>query len=200
MSHPYSIFGKIDWVAYRHKKHPPGDILIKTWWALKSTYYKRVNEIAKTKFGKPKRNYKKLSDSRKKVVDSIFKKKYPHARMTKKLAGIKWPDRETLMESYNGYPSTTKSPTNSRDKRRCLTFFNNRKEHKKITKDLLTLSGRQSQTKLVGYTISFKNRKETLEQVFGKYYITPSQMAIILWKFIKVNRLGHKSKTKKLGA
>ena len=60
MSHPYSIFGKIDWVAYRHKKHPPGDILIKTWWALKSTYYKRVNEIAKTKFGKPKRNYKKL--------------------------------------------------------------------------------------------------------------------------------------------
>ena len=43
-----------------------------------------------------------------------------------------------------------------------------------------------------GYTISFKNRKETLEQVFGKYYITPSQMTNKLWKFIKVNRLGHK--------
>ena len=190
MSHPYSIFGKIDWVAYRHKKHPPGDILIKTWWALKSTYYKRVNEIAKTKFGKPKRNYKKLSDSRKKVVDSIFKKKYPHARMTKKLAGIKWPDKKTLKESYNGYPSTTKSPTNSMDKRRCLTFFNNRKVHNKITKEqLIVPPGRHFGS---GYTISFKNRKETLEQVFGKYYITPSQMTKKLWKFIKAKRLSHK--------
>ena len=43
-----------------------------------------------------------------------------------------------------------------------------------------------------GYTISFKNRKETLEQVFGKAEIPPSQMTKKLWKFIKAKRLGHK--------
>ena len=43
-----------------------------------------------------------------------------------------------------------------------------------------------------GYTINFKNRKETLEQVFGKAEIPPSQMTKKLWKFVKVKRLGHK--------
>ena len=43
-----------------------------------------------------------------------------------------------------------------------------------------------------GYTINFKNRKETLEQVFGKSAIPPSQMTKKLWKFVKAKRLGHK--------
>ena len=43
-----------------------------------------------------------------------------------------------------------------------------------------------------GYAISFKSRKETLEQVFGKTDIPPSQMTKKLWKFIKAKRLGHK--------
>ena len=43
-----------------------------------------------------------------------------------------------------------------------------------------------------GYAINFKNRKETLEQVFGKADIPPSQMTKKLWKFVKVKRLGHK--------
>ena len=43
-----------------------------------------------------------------------------------------------------------------------------------------------------GYTISFKNRKETLEQIFGKDDIPPSQMTKKLWKFVKAKRLGHK--------
>ena len=43
-----------------------------------------------------------------------------------------------------------------------------------------------------GYAINFKNRKETLEQVFGKSDIPPSQMTKKLWKFIKAKRLGHK--------
>ena len=34
-----------------------------------------------------------------------------------------------------------------------------------------------------GYAINFKNRKETLEQVFGKTAIPP---------FVKAKRLGHK--------
>ena len=43
-----------------------------------------------------------------------------------------------------------------------------------------------------GYAINFKNRKETLEQVFGKADIPPSQMTKKLWKFVKAERLGHK--------
>ena len=43
-----------------------------------------------------------------------------------------------------------------------------------------------------GYTINFKNRNETLEQIFGKTAIPPSQMTKKLWKFVKVKRLGHK--------
>ena len=43
-----------------------------------------------------------------------------------------------------------------------------------------------------GYAINFKNRKETLEQVFGKAGIPPSQMTKKLWKFVKAKRLGHK--------
>ena len=43
-----------------------------------------------------------------------------------------------------------------------------------------------------GYTINFKNRKETLEQVFGKASIPPSQMTKKLWKFVMAKRLGHK--------
>jgi len=43
-----------------------------------------------------------------------------------------------------------------------------------------------------GYAISFKNRKETLEQIFGKADIPPSQMTKKLWRFVKAKRLGHK--------
>ena len=43
-----------------------------------------------------------------------------------------------------------------------------------------------------GYSINFKNRKETLEQVFGKADIPPSLMTKKLWNFIKANGLGHK--------
>ena len=43
-----------------------------------------------------------------------------------------------------------------------------------------------------GYSINFKNRKETIEQVFGKADIPPSQMTKKLWNFIKAKGLGHK--------
>ena len=43
-----------------------------------------------------------------------------------------------------------------------------------------------------GYSINFKNRDETLEQVFGKTGIAPSEMTKKLWKFIKNKKLGHK--------
>ena len=43
-----------------------------------------------------------------------------------------------------------------------------------------------------GYSISFKNRDETLEQVFGKGNVAPSEMTKKLWKFIKSKRLANK--------
>ena len=43
-----------------------------------------------------------------------------------------------------------------------------------------------------GYCISFAGRKETVEDVFGKGSVTPSEMTKKLWKFIKGKRLSSK--------
>jgi len=43
-----------------------------------------------------------------------------------------------------------------------------------------------------GYSINFKNRVESLEQIFGKADIPPSEMTKKLWNFIKKKGLGHK--------
>ena len=43
-----------------------------------------------------------------------------------------------------------------------------------------------------GYTISFAGRKETVEDVFGKGKVTPSEMTKKLWQFIKAKKLSSK--------
>lgn len=43
-----------------------------------------------------------------------------------------------------------------------------------------------------GYSISFKGRKETVEEVFGKGDLPPSQMTKKLWVFIKKKKLASK--------
>ena len=43
-----------------------------------------------------------------------------------------------------------------------------------------------------GYGISFAGQKATLEQIFGKGKISPSQMTKKLWAFIKKKKLGKK--------
>jgi hypothetical protein len=43
-----------------------------------------------------------------------------------------------------------------------------------------------------GYSINFKGRKETVEQVMGSAPIPPSQMAKRLWDFVKANDLASK--------
>ncbi len=40
-----------------------------------------------------------------------------------------------------------------------------------------------------GYAISFAGRQETVEQVFGRANVAPSQMTKKLWNFIKAKRL-----------
>ncbi len=43
-----------------------------------------------------------------------------------------------------------------------------------------------------GYTISFKGRKETVEQVFGSGNIAPSEMTKRIWAFVKSKKLAGK--------
>lgn len=42
-----------------------------------------------------------------------------------------------------------------------------------------------------GYAINFAGRKETVEQVFGKKPIPPSQMTKKIWTFVKANNLSN---------
>ena len=66
------------------------------------------------------------------------------------------------------------------------------KRKTKKVKRKATKTKRKTKKAFGGYSISFKNRDETLEQVFGKAGIAPSEMTKKLWKFIKNKRLGHK--------
>lgn len=43
-----------------------------------------------------------------------------------------------------------------------------------------------------GYCICFAGKKDTVEQVFGKGKITPSEMTKKLWKYVKKKKLAGK--------
>ena len=60
------------------------------------------------------------------------------------------------------------------------------------TKRKATKTKRKAKKAFGGYSISFKNRAESLEQVFGKGNLAPSEMTKKLWKFIKSKRLANK--------
>ena len=60
------------------------------------------------------------------------------------------------------------------------------------TKRKTTKTKRKTKKAFGGYSISFKNRDESLEQVFGKGNLAPSEMTKKLWKFIKSKRLANK--------
>ena len=66
------------------------------------------------------------------------------------------------------------------------------KRKAKTTKRKAKTTKRKAKKAFGGYSISFKNRNESLELVFGKPSITPSEMTKKLWKFIKSKRLGNK--------
>ena len=60
------------------------------------------------------------------------------------------------------------------------------------TKRKATKTKRKTKKAFGGYSISFKNRVESLEQIFGRADIPPSEMTKKLWNFIKKKGLGHK--------
>ena len=67
------------------------------------------------------------------------------------------------------------------------------KRKTKKTKRKATKRKRKAKKKAFGgYSVSFKNRDESLEQVFGKGNLAPSEMTKKLWKFIKSKRLANK--------
>ena len=67
------------------------------------------------------------------------------------------------------------------------------KSKRKTTAKRKTAAKRKTKKKAFGgYSISFKNRDESLEQVFGKGNLAPSEMTKKLWKFIKSKRLANK--------
>ena len=66
------------------------------------------------------------------------------------------------------------------------------KRKTKKTKRKTTKAKRKTKKAFGGYSISFKNRDESLEQVFGKGNLAPSEMTKKLWKFIKSKRLANK--------
>lgn len=41
-----------------------------------------------------------------------------------------------------------------------------------------------------GYNIAFEGCTETIEEVFGKKKVTPSEMTKMIWKYIKKWKLG----------
>lgn len=43
-----------------------------------------------------------------------------------------------------------------------------------------------------GYAVSFRGRKETLEQLFGPDPVQPGEMTKKLWAFVKANKLSTK--------
>jgi len=45
-----------------------------------------------------------------------------------------------------------------------------------------------------GYTICFEGRSDTVEKVFGKKPIPPSEMTKKIWAFVKKNNLAGKGK------
>ena len=60
---------------------------------------------------------------------------------------------------------------------------------KRKTKSRSKSKSRSKKKAFGGYAISFSGRSETLEQVFGRGKVTPSEMTKKLWKFIKAKRL-----------
>jgi len=53
-------------------------------------------------------------------------------------------------------------------------------------------SSRSGKKAFGGYAISFSGRTETLEQVFGKGEVTPSEMTKQIWKFVKAKKLSNR--------
>jgi len=63
---------------------------------------------------------------------------------------------------------------------------------KKTKKKSSKTKGKSKKKAFGGYAINFSGRKETLEQVFGKKPLAPSEMTKKIWIFIKSKQIASK--------
>lgn len=66
------------------------------------------------------------------------------------------------------------------------------KKKKKVVKKKKKAKKKGSKKAFGGYTINFKNCKDSVETVFGKSAIAPSQMTKKLWTYVKRRKLNKK--------
>lgn len=67
------------------------------------------------------------------------------------------------------------------------------KPNAKSSKKTTSAKTAKSPKKLFGgYAINFVGRKDTVEQVFGKKPIPPSEMTKRIWAYVKANKLSTK--------
>jgi len=86
-----------------------------------------------------------------------------------------------------GKKKTTKRKTTKKKAVKKRTV--KKKTTKKTTKKKTTRGKKKA---FGGYSIDFKGRTETLEDVFGKKPIGPSEMTKKIWQFVKRKRLAGK--------
>ena len=63
---------------------------------------------------------------------------------------------------------------------------------KKVAPKKTAVKSKTKKPAFGGYAISFAGRKETVEQVFGKKPIAPSEMTKKIWAFVKSNDLSNR--------
>jgi len=67
-----------------------------------------------------------------------------------------------------------------------------RKKSKAKTKSKKRTTKKSKGKPFGGYSINFSGRTETVEQIFGKKPVTPSEMTKKIWVFIKSRHLANK--------
>ncbi len=67
-----------------------------------------------------------------------------------------------------------------------------RKTRKSISRKSKSRKTKGKKKPFGGYALSFSGRTETVEEIFGRGEVTPSEMTKKLWKFIKAKKLANR--------
>ncbi len=85
-----------------------------------------------------------------------------------------------------------KTKAKSRRKTKTKTRRKTKTKTRRKTKAKSRSKSKSKRKPFGGYAISFAGRTETVEQIFGKKPVTPSEMTKKIWVFIKSRRLANK--------
>ncbi len=77
-------------------------------------------------------------------------------------------------------------------KKKSTTKKKTKTKKKVATKKKTTTKSKAKKPAFGGYAINFAGRQETVEQVFGKKPIAPSEMTKRIWIFVKANSLSNR--------